>query len=105
MHSITPIEYAAMLQQGHQHILIDVREPWEFGLAHIGNAELKPLRSISAWSKELSCHDTYIIVCHHGIRSLFACEFLERLGFDAVYNLEGGIDASTDTGDPGMHKY
>ncbi len=34
-----------------------------------------------------------IIVCHHSARSAFMTQVLDRPGFEAVYNLEGSLDA------------
>ncbi|MBC7994862.1 MAG: sulfurtransferase, partial [Rhizobacter sp.] len=32
-------------------------------------------------------------LCHHGVRSLQVVAFLERQGYEQVYNIAGGIDA------------
>jgi rhodanese-related sulfurtransferase len=44
-------------------------------------------------------------VCHHGVRSAHAALFLQRQGFDAVWNLEGGIDAWSAQVDPSVPRY
>ena len=33
-----------------------------------------------------------VVMCHHGMRSMQVAVFLERNGFDTIYNLIGGIE-------------
>jgi rhodanese-related sulfurtransferase len=73
--------------------LIDVREEWEYQKAKIENSELMPLSSFNTNLNNLSKDDNLIIYCHHGVRSLRVCNYLEKLGFKNLINLEGGIDA------------
>jgi len=102
--SITPRELAA-LDPAQRPTLIDVREPWEFQLAHLEGAELKPLGQIGQWGPTLAKDAQYVIMCHHGSRSAMACQMLQRFGVDNVLNLEGGIDAWTITVDPSVRRY
>ncbi len=46
-----------------------------------------------------------VTYCHHGIRSVSAGAFLERLGFTNVHSLTGGIDAWSCEVDPGVPRY
>jgi rhodanese-related sulfurtransferase len=47
-----------------------------------------------------------VIVCHAGMRSWnFACFLIERLGYDRVWNLSGGIDAWSCEVDPSVPRY
>jgi rhodanese-related sulfurtransferase len=73
--------------------LIDVREEWEHRIARLQNSELMPLSNFIELSKSLNKEDMLIFYCHHGLRSLQACYYLENLGFQNLINLEGGIDA------------
>ena len=73
--------------------LIDVREEWENHKAKIENSELMPLSRFVESSKSLNNDDKIMVYCHHGVRSLQVCFYLERLGFNNLINLEGGIDA------------
>jgi rhodanese-related sulfurtransferase len=73
--------------------LIDVREEWENNTAKIENSELMPLSRFVDASKSLNKEDKIIIYCHHGVRSLQVCYYLEKLGFNNIINLDGGIDA------------
>ena len=46
-----------------------------------------------------------VFQCHHGMRSLKAAEHFLTQGFKNVYNLEGGIDAWSQTVDPSVRRY
>lgn len=73
--------------------LIDVREPWEHKIARIENSELIPLRDLPKNPHKFDHSFSYIVYCHYGSRSFYACVYLIQQGFHDVYNLEGGIDA------------
>ena len=85
--------------------LLDVREPWEFELAHLPGAILIPLAELPSRLRELNVSDPVIVYCHHGIRSWHAACFLERNGFAQVFNLNGGIDAWSRDIDPALARY
>lgn len=46
-----------------------------------------------------------VIYCHHGVRSLATAHWLASQGFSDVINLEGGIDAWSQTIDPTVPRY
>ncbi len=73
--------------------LLDVREPWEFQVARIEGSELVPMQTIPARAEELERTHPTVVICHHGTRSLQVVAFLERMGFENLHNLQGGIDA------------
>ena len=73
--------------------LLDVREPWEFQVARIEGSELVPMQAIPARAGELERTHPTVVICHHGTRSLQVVAFLERMGFENLHNLQGGIDA------------
>ncbi len=105
--NIAPQAYAAARNSPAQDapILIDVREPWEFNIAHIEGARLMPLGQIYEWAQTLDKDTAYIIMCHHGSRSSMACQVLHGLGFTKVMNLDGGIDAWSYVVDPSVARY
>jgi len=45
------------------------------------------------------------VVCHHGVRSQQVAYYLERMGFDKLNNLVGGINAWAHEVDPKMPTY
>ena len=92
--------------EGEDFFLLDVRTPAEKQFADIGG-DLIPLQEIESRYQELEGKEekTLIIYCHHGVRSLHACLFLEEKGFKKLYNLEGGIDAWSHIIDPKVPLY
>ena len=74
-------------------VLLDVREHWEWVLARIEGAKHIPMAQIPAAVEALDRVRPTVVICHHGMRSLQVVAFLQRLGFDNLHNLDGGIDA------------
>jgi rhodanese-related sulfurtransferase len=90
--SISPIELNERLKNGEKVNLIDVREVWEYEIAHLEEARLLPLSQFNEWAGSLNPEEELVVMCHHGIRSANVCMFLLRNGFEKVINLDGGID-------------
>jgi len=74
-------------------VLLDVREPWEYEAARIEGSTLVPMREMETRFGELDPSAETVVICHHGTRSAFITQLLDRAGFDNVLNLEGGVDA------------
>jgi rhodanese-related sulfurtransferase len=91
--SITPGELKARLDAGERPELLDVREPWEFGLARIESSRHIPMGELSERVTELDPAAETIVICHHGNRSAYVARALGQAGFAKVLNLEGGLDA------------
>jgi len=85
--------------------LLDVREPWEFAIAHLPGAILLPLGELPARLMALPRDRELITICHHGLRSLAARSFLVGAGFPRVRSLAGGVDAWATEVDPAMPRY
>lgn len=85
--------------------LIDVREPWEFGICHIEGARPVPMNSIPARVAELDPEAETVLICHHGARSFQVAMFLQQQGFEKLYNLHGGVAAWAHQVDPAMATY
>jgi glyoxylase-like metal-dependent hydrolase (beta-lactamase superfamily II)/rhodanese-related sulfurtransferase len=75
--------------------ILDVREPQEYTgeLGHIPGSALVPLRELADRIAQLQAHKTgpTVVVCRSGVRSTTAAAILEGLGFEQVYNLQGGM--------------
>jgi rhodanese-related sulfurtransferase len=91
--SITPRELKDRLESGDRPDLLDVREPWEFEAARIEGSRLIPLGDMTSRASELDPQKETVVICHHGVRSAYVTQSLDRSGFDRVLNLEGGLDA------------
>ena len=107
MQQITPTDLAAWLRDPSrsQPVLIDVREDWEFELCHIEGAASLPLGQIANQYGDLDPTAHTVVICHHGIRSMHAADFLEERGFTAIFNLVGGVAAWAEEVDPNMRRY
>ncbi len=105
MRSMRPGELAARLRTGHTPVLLDVREPWEWGVCRVPGAVLISMGELPARTQELNKQTETVVICHHGVRSFHAARYLESLGFDDVVNLSGGVAAWADEVDPAMPRY
>jgi len=86
-------------------IVLDVREPHEWAIAHIDGARLIPLSELPERLGELDGHAEIVTHCHHGTRSMKALEILRAAGFANVRSLKGGIDAWSVQVDPSVPRY
>jgi sulfur-carrier protein adenylyltransferase/sulfurtransferase len=92
-------------EKGSGLVLIDVREPHEWEIAHIEGAQLIPLGQLPERLGELDGHAEIVTHCHHGARSMKALGILKGAGFNKVRSLAGGIDAWADRIEVGMPRY
>lgn len=103
---ITAIELQNRIQQeAESPFLLDVREPFEYQAAKIGNSVLIPLGQIQQRLKELDPEKETVVICHHGMRSQQVADYLVYCGFKNVSNLVGGIDAWSIECDPRVPRY
>ncbi len=107
MRELTVQELQSLMQvaPNERPRLLDVREAWEFQLARIEGSELVPMRDIPNQVEALERTHPTVVICHHGTRSLQVVAFLERLGFENLHNLRGGIDAWARQVDPSVPLY
>lgn len=91
--SITAREAARRLASATPPALLDVREPWEVATAAVAGAIAIPLGQLFAGHPALDPARPTIVICHHGVRSWHACQFLAQAGFGELANLTGGIEA------------
>ncbi|HSF67808.1 MAG TPA: rhodanese-like domain-containing protein [Nitrospiraceae bacterium] len=90
---ISPRELRTRLDKGDKLVLVDVREEWEYALAKLDGSILIPLGTLPQSLARLDRNSEIIAICHHGMRSADATNFLLQQGFSNVKNLVGGIDA------------
>jgi adenylyltransferase/sulfurtransferase len=86
-------------------MIVDVREPFEYEIAHIAGSKLIPLTDLPTRFDELERGKEIVALCKTGVRSAHAVELLQSAGFTQSFNLEGGIDAWASEIDPTMEKY
>lgn len=75
--------------------LIDVRTKDEFESSYINNAKNIDVNNADFEKNigSLDKHKPYFVYCRSGARSGKAMQIMQDLGFNEVYNLEGGIMA------------
>lgn len=104
----TPIDLDIPTYQQHRsnqidHTLVDVREDWEYAHGHIAGAIHIPLNELQERVGEVPDDKPVVVVCAHGIRSVYGSQILVSLGYGSVYNLVGGTAEWAERGLPLDH--
>ena len=92
----------ARFERGERFQFVDVREDGEFavdhaaGARHIGRGVLE--RDIENLIPEKST--PIVLYCGGGFRSALAAESLQKMGYQRVVSMDGGIKAWRDAGYP-----
>ena len=102
---VAPAELRRRLEACEDLVLLDVREPSEWRIAHIQGSVFISLGELAEHAHELDPARPIVCICHHGIRSHAAAMELLRLGFAQVYNLSGGVDRWAVDVDSTMRRY
>ena len=104
---ITVSELKERLDRGDRVTILDVREPYEWGISNLGEygAKLIPMGELAERLEELDPEDEIVIQCRSGNRSAHATQFLRSRGYPKVANLHGGILAWSDEIDSSKKKY
>lgn len=105
LQNLTPLQIRDALAVRTDLLLVDVREPAEHAIARIDGAMLMPMRTIPEQLATLPRDREIILLCHHGMRSEMAGQFLLAQGFARVSHMVGGIDRWSDDVDPAVAKY
>jgi rhodanese-related sulfurtransferase len=74
-------------------ILLDVREPDEFGTVRVPGAVLVPTSVFMTRVADLPADRPLMVICHMGGRSAAVAGYLIRAGRSDVVNVAGGMDA------------
>ncbi len=102
---LTVNELQALRESANPPFVVDVREPYEYAIAHI-DGELMPLGSIGEFASRIPRDRKVVVHCRSGVRSARAIRQLEDgHGFDNLYNLKGGILAWANEIDTELAKY
>mmetsp|Transcript_37401 Transcript_37401/g.61996 ORF Transcript_37401/g.61996 Transcript_37401/m.61996 type:complete len:311 (-) Transcript_37401:252-1184(-) len=111
---MTPSELADLLKDPVKVSsvqLLDVREPDELQRASIPGFTNMPLSEASKWAPKVEMGDMLdpskptIVMCHRGMRSMQVATFLDQVGFETVYNVDGGIGRYAQDVDPSVGTY
>ena len=107
---VIPVEYTAkeldaVLRSPHTIFILDVRQDWEVDIAPLKGAVHIDLDDLPGNLHRLpDPHEPFVVICHHGVRSLKVSLWLRQQGYQAI-NLKGGINAWSEEIDPTVPKY
>ena len=99
-HTVDVKQAAAMQSSGA--LLVDVRETDEYAQAHAPGSTLIPLSQLQQRLQELDRYKNtpVVLICRSGRRSEQAQKILEKAGFSAAVNVEGGMNSWQKAGLP-----
>lgn len=99
-------ELDQMIKSGKKVRIIDVREPHEWEICHLDQAELMPLSEFESHIPKLKKDEELIIHCKSGGRSMRALMLLrDQFGFTNVKSVAGGITVWAEEIDSSMPTY
>jgi adenylyltransferase/sulfurtransferase len=90
----------SLLREGSDVAVVDVREPREYGVAHLPRSINVPVGEIQRGSREIPGAGLTVFVCRSGARSLTASALAARAGHRNLAHLEGGLLAWVREVDP-----
>ena len=98
--SVSPSQ-ATQLINREDALVVDVRDPGEYGAGHILGAKNLPLSGIDSGAEIAKRKDRPLILyCDTGNRSAKAAAALKGQGYTRVLNLSGGLGAWQQAGLP-----
>lgn len=87
-----------IISKNSDTILLDVRSKQEYDEGHLPGSTLLCLYDLNKQAGNIlpDKQTTIIVYCTSGNRSKEAQKILEEMGYENVYNLEGGLQALTE---------
>ena len=101
---VTAEQLARLRASGEDFVLLDVREPNEYEIVHIGG-KLMPLATLPEHLDELDRRSHIVAHCRSGHRSAKAVALLRESGFGDAWSLNGGLMNWIDRIDPSLRRY
>jgi rhodanese-related sulfurtransferase len=101
---VTAEQVARLRASGAEFVLLDVREPNEYEIVHMGG-KLMPLATLHEHLGELDRGSHIIAHCRSGHRSAKAVALLRESGFEDAWSLNGGLMNWIDRIDPSLPRY
>lgn len=110
VNEIFPWDLEERLNENPSLLLLDVREPYEFAAMHIKNSINVP-RGVLETACEYDYEETVaqlvearekevVVACRSGNRSIFACEVMQKMGYQNVVSLKTGLRGWSDYEQP-----
>ena len=94
MNELAPDAWAELQEQTSESVILDVRTEEEYESGYIKgalNMDIRGGADFLASIESLDKSKSYFVYCRSGARSGQACQLMSQMGFNAVYNLEGGV--------------
>ena len=101
--NIKPEQFDALRKADtNSTVVLDVRTKKEYQEGHIPGSVLIDFNAedFEQQVAKLDKSKTYLVHCASGGRSARACKKMDKLGFQKLYNLEGGMGAWEKAGKP-----
>ncbi|MEY8712902.1 thiosulfate sulfurtransferase [Mangrovibacter phragmitis] len=87
------------VEQAHQKlhldgaVLVDIRDPQSYTLAHTPGAFHLTNASLPTFMQNTDFDTPVLVMCYHGNSSKGAAQYLLQQGYDEVYSIDGGFEA------------
>ena len=93
--------------RGDEIDLVDVREPFEWGMANLEGygARLIPMGEVVERMEEMDPAREIVFICRSGSRSMQVTRYLRAQGYARARNLRGGVLAWSEEVDPSFPRY
>jgi rhodanese-related sulfurtransferase len=94
MNQLKSKEWSEYLGKTPKSLILDVRTADEYKSGYIKNAVNVDIYGGSDFIesiKKLNKNYSYFVYCRSGARSAQACQLMQQMGFEKVFNLDGGI--------------
>lgn len=85
--------------------ILDIREDSERKHVFIKGSKHIKLSELSSRTAELKSEENIFVLCHRGVRSQVAVQWLKSKGFNYAVNVLGGIDAWSALIDTSLRRY
>lgn len=94
----------SLLDDGADFLLLDVREPHEVEICNLGG-QVVPLATLGGRLEDFDRNAHILVHCRAGPRSAKAVTAMRGVGFENVWNVQGGILAWIDRIDSSLTRY
>ena len=96
-----------LLDKQVDFLFLDCREPDEHQFCRVAQAQLIPLREIPGKKQVFleQAAQRVVVMCHHGMRSMNAAQWLRANGIVNAQSMAGGIEEWSLKIDPSVPRY
>ena len=87
------VENAQILVEGGGAVLVDIRDPQSYQVAHAKTAFHLTNETLNTFMERIEFDQPVLVMCYHGNSSQGAAQYLVNQGFEQVYSIDGGFEA------------